>query len=142
MAPTFTPIEAIAGGALIGLAATILYLSIGKVAGISGILSGFLAGEKPERPWRGAFLSGLLLGGIVLFGLQPSAFGASSRPVGMLVVAGFAVGVGTQIGSGCTSGHGVCGLSRFSKRSLVAVCTFMGTAIATVLVLRTFTGAP
>ena len=122
----FTPFSATIGGALIGLSASILLLSTGRIAGISGIVGGIFSEGKDLR-YRFAFLAGLLVGGILLTLFYAQAFTVElSRSPTALVTAGVLVGVGTRIGSGCTSGHGVCGLSRFSTRSLVATCTFMG----------------
>ena len=125
----FTPGSGLAGGALIGLGAALLLLANGRIAGISGIVSNMKQGDAA---WRLAFLAGVIISGTLL-----SAY-ATEIPVNpeaspaLFIVAGLLVGFGTRIGSGCTSGHGVCGLSRFSPRSLVAVCIFMSTAMATV----------
>ena len=121
----FTPISATIGGALIGLSASVLLLSTGKIAGISGIVGGIFS-EGKELSHRFSFLAGLLFGGLLLTLFYAQAFTVElSRSPAALVTAGVLVGVGTRIGSGCTSGHGVCGLSRLSTRSLVATCTFM-----------------
>ena len=128
----FTPYASLAGGALIGLAAALLLAANGRIAGISGITGQLLAGGG-DRSWRALFLLGLVVSGIVISMFWPDAylFGID-RSTPQLIVAGLLVGIGTQYGGGCTSGHGVCGLSRFSKRSLVAVVTFMTTAAFTV----------
>jgi uncharacterized membrane protein YedE/YeeE len=137
---SFTPLASTFGGVLIGLAATLLLLFNGRIAGISGIV-GSLPWAKPgDRSWRALFVAGLLAGGVVMLAVAPSTVDpAVNRPWPALVVAGLLVGIGTRLGSGCTSGHGICGLSRFSKRSLVAVLVFMtsgaGAAIASRLVL-------
>lgn len=133
------------GGVLIGLSATWLMATLGRIAGISGIISG-LIGPRPsgDHGWRFAFLLGLISGPvlIMLFGLgnvagDPEAvIGAPAGGAGLMLLAGLLVGVGTGIGSGCTSGHGVCGLARLSRRSLVATFTFMLMAIITVYVVR------
>jgi uncharacterized membrane protein YedE/YeeE len=131
------------GGVLIGLSATLLLLFNGRVAGISGIVGGLLQPVSGgEGPWRLSFVGGLLGGGVLLYVLQPSLFGTPTygSGVGLTVAAGLLVGFGTRLGSGCTSGHGICGMARGSKRSLAATMTFMITAIATVFVLRTLTG--
>lgn len=137
----FTPWSSLAGGVLIGLSAALLILGSGRVAGISGIVGGLLKPGGPDTRWRLAFLAGLLAAPLLwrLFAALPEA-----QPVaggGMLVVAGLLVGIGTRYGSGCTSGHGVCGLSRLSPRSLVATLAFMGAGFATVYVVRHLLGA-
>ena len=122
----FTPLEAALGGGLIGLSASIILLFQGKVAGISGILGGLFRWPVSEMQYRVAFLGGLILGGILVSIFLPQAYEIEiTRSTGSIVAAGLMVGFGTQLGSGCTSGHGVCGLSRLSTRSLVSVCTFM-----------------
>ena len=116
---------ALAGGALIGISASLMLMLNGRIAGISGIVGGLLKPEAGEVSWRAWFLSGLLVGGAVLFALRPELFGTTSVPSAIVVVAGLLVGFGTRLGGGCTSGHGVCGVSRLSKRSIVATLTFM-----------------
>lgn len=119
---------AIAGGALIGLSASLMLLFHGRIAGISGILGSLLTPVPGDISWRVSFLVGLLAGGVALMAFYPGAF---ASPVGRsfiaVGIAGFLVGFGTRMGNGCTSGHGVCGLSRMSRRSLVATLTFMAT---------------
>jgi uncharacterized protein len=124
-------IFALAGGALIGGAAALLFLTHGRVAGISGIVGSLLPPAANDRDWRLAFVGGLLAAGVVGGHLVPAAVGASVRGLPAVVVAGLLVGFGTRMGSGCTSGHGVCGLSRWSSRSMVAVATFMVTGAVT-----------
>lgn len=120
---------ALLGGALIGLAASLMLVFNGRVTGISGILNGFLRAPK-EGTWRGTFLGGLLLGGAVLGAIRPDLFvNVSGRSLMVVPVAGFIVGFGTLLGSGCTSGHGVCGLARFSIRSLIATLTFIAVGV-------------
>ncbi len=139
----FTPIPALLGGALIGLSASALLLLNGRVAGVSGILGGAIQPAKAESGWRWAFLLGLLLGGALLMRFYPAALPSAGTGVPLFVVAaaGLLVGVGTQLGSGCTSGHGVCGLSRASVRSLAATCTFMvAGALSTFYVQHVFLG--
>ena len=132
---------AIVGGGLIGLAASWLLLAKGRVAGISGVLGELLGGWNADAPWRLAFAFGLLAGGAALTVLLPDAMvGPSGRSLTMVAVAGGLVGFGTQLGSGCTSGHGVCGLSRFSKRSLVATLTFMTTGCLTAVAIQLLAG--
>lgn len=132
----FTPYTALAGGALIGLAASWLLVGYGRIAGISGIAGHLLLGKPGDRAWRGAFLLGLLLAGVIVGTLAPGASGASPRSLVSVATAGLLVGLGTRLGSGCTSGHGVCGLSRLSPRSLVATLAFMLSGIGTVTLLR------
>jgi uncharacterized membrane protein YedE/YeeE len=123
---------ALAGGAMIGASAALLLLSHGRIAGISGIVGSLLPPTPAsDRGWRLAFLGGLLAAGAVGARLAPAAVGASVRSLPLVLVAGLIVGFGTRLGSGCTSGHGVCGLSRLSTRSMVAVATFMTTGAIT-----------
>jgi uncharacterized membrane protein YedE/YeeE len=132
---SFTPGSALLGGALIGLAASGMALLMGRIAGISGIVAGVLRGGA-DLPWRVAFLVGMLASAATysrFLPLPPLDIGASGI---ILASAGFVVGIGTQYGSGCTSGHGVCGLSRLSPRSLVATALFMASGFATVFVMR------
>ena len=129
--------QGLLGGALIGLSATLLLWSIGRIAGISGIVNGLGTAPRSDRAWRAAFLLGLMVaGGIAMQFLPyaPSRLQTGSTPI--LLLAGLLVGFGTRMGGGCTSGHGVCGLGRLSWRSLAAVLTFMLTAIATVFLMR------
>lgn len=125
--------QSLAGGLLIGLASWLLLAALGRIAGISGIASGALAGAPLEAGWRRAFVAGLVLAGAAaaLYWHAPST---PMRPPALLAAAGLLVGFGTVLSSGCTSGHGVCGLGRRCGRSLVATLTFMGTGFATVLI--------
>lgn len=128
---------ALAGGVLIGLAATLLLWLTGRIAGISGILGGVLMPRGGEVAWRVAFLAGLVGAGAAWLWWVPGAYAPRQDfPPVLLVVAGLLVGVGTRMGNGCTSGHGVCGLGRLSLRSLVAVLVFMATAIITTFIVR------
>jgi uncharacterized membrane protein YedE/YeeE len=136
----FTPWSALAGGALIGLAASLLLVVSGRIAGISGLLGGILFPTRGDVSWRVLFLVGMVAAGGIAVALAPQTFGGSPRGLLALAAAGLLVGVGTRIGNGCTSGHGVCGLSRLSPRSLVATLTFMATGIGTVLLLRVLGG--
>lgn len=122
------------GGALIGIASALLLLGHGRIAGISGIAGGLLQRATPDRAWRIAFLGGLVVPGVVAAIVAPGAIGPPVRAIGAVLVAGFLVGFGTRLGGGCTSGHGVCGLSRWSSRSLVAVATFMTTGAITAII--------
>lgn len=130
---TFTPISASIGGALIGLSAVMLMAFNGRIAGISGVLSGAMFAEPGDRDWRIAFVAGLIAAPLLW-----SALSGSAPPFEMradwptLVAGGILVGLGTQLGSGCTSGHGVCGLARLSVRSFAAVGLFMAAGMATV----------
>jgi uncharacterized membrane protein YedE/YeeE len=132
----FTPYSELAGGLLIGLSASLLLIGYGRITGISGIASQLLLGKSGDRAWRAAFLAGLLLAGIVAARLSPGVFSASPRSLAAVAGAGLLVGIGTRLGSGCTSGHGVCGLSRLSPRSLVATLTFIVSGVVTVTLLR------
>lgn len=124
----------LSGGILIGLAAALLYVALGRIAGISGILGG-LVGWSGWR-WRLPFVAGLLAAGAAFRSAGAAAAAPLPRSAAALVAAGLLVGVGTRMAGGCTSGHGVCGIGRLSKRSLAAVVVFMATAIATVFVVR------
>ncbi len=135
----FTPLLSLAGGVLIGLAALFLMAMNGRVMGISGILGGLIntGTAAQDRPWRLAFIVGTIAGPFVV--MLITGGGIEIRPVSggvMLMTAGLLVGLGTSIGAGCTSGHGICGLARLSVRSLAAVCIFMVAAIVTVAVVR------
>lgn len=127
------------GGALIGLAAAMMMLFHGRIAGISGIVGGLLTGDRSL--WRGVFVAGLVAGGALWFMVQPEAFSMQiDRSYGALAAAGVLVGVGTRMGNGCTSGHGVCGIARTSRRSLVATLTFIATGAIAVFIVRTIFG--
>lgn len=132
--------NALAGGALIGLAASVLLLANGRVAGISGMIGGLVAPTRGEVRWRLAFLVGLLAAGALGAALLPDRLGESPRALPVVALAGLLVGVGTRLGNGCTSGHGVCGISRRSPRSLVATAVFIATGGVTVLAMRVLGG--
>lgn len=131
-------IPAVGGGLLIGLASTALLAVNGRIAGVSGIVGGVMFPSHGDRPWRVAFVAGLLGGGVALRLAAPAVFGARGASPGWatLVLAGLLVGAGSWLGNGCTSGHGVCGLSRRSPRSLWSVLTFMATAMLVVWGVR------
>jgi uncharacterized membrane protein YedE/YeeE len=133
----FTPVSALIGGLLIGLSATLTLAVNGRIAGISGILSGVLTPRGGETAWRVLFIAGLLSGAVVwlLVAGRPLPVDLQAGPV-LTIVAGLLVGFGTRLGSGCTSGHGICGLARFSRRSFTATLVFMLTAIVTVYLTR------
>lgn len=129
------PMHSLIGGMLLGVSATLLLLLNGKIAGISGILSGLLKAEKRDFSWRLIFVIGMIAGG--LFGVV--GFGAdvpmeTDQPMWLIALAGLLVGVGTKLGNGCTSGHGICGIGRLSKRSIIATCVFMLVAALVVFV--------
>jgi uncharacterized membrane protein YedE/YeeE len=128
---------ALAGGALIGAASAALLALDGQIAGISGILGGLLAPARGDVAWRALFALGLLAGGLAAYLVAPAAFEPSgSSDVARLAIAGVLVGVGARLGSGCTSGHGICGISRVSPRSIAATVTFMATGFFTVGAMR------
>lgn len=137
----FSPFSAIVGGALIGLSAAILWVANGRIAGISGILGGLLAPRNADFAWRAAFIAGILVAPL-LYRASGGALPDPATPASLAVVlvAGVLVGFGTRLGSGCTSGHGVCGLARLSPRSLAATGVFMITAAVTVYVVRHIVG--
>lgn len=135
----FTPLAGLAGGVLIGLSAVLLMAAYGRIAGLSGIFGGLLTlcfGE--EFSWRAVFIAGLLVGAIAMPVLGLFDTGSIAFPGGPLLIAagGLLVGLGTAIGAGCTSGHGICGMSRLSLRSTVSTVIFMAVAVATVFITR------
>lgn len=135
----FTPVSGLAGGLLIGLAAALLLLLNGRISGISGIVGGLLVPNPKgsEAGWRAAFVAGLLLGALAyMLATGGAALVSVQTSVPVLVVAGLLVGFGTRLGSGCTSGHGLCGIARLSKRSIVATAVFFGVAMLTVFLTR------
>ena len=139
----FTPVESLVGGIVIGIAALVLLRFYGRIAGISGVFGGLFPFNTGETLWRMVFLAGLVTGGVILSFLHTDAVTfelAYSNPA--LILAGLLVGVGSRMGNGCTSGHGICGLGRLAPRSMVAVLTFMATGIlAAVVVHQIFGGA-
>lgn len=136
----FTPWSSFAGGLLIGLSAALFVLLSGRIAGISGILGGLLRPARGDLGWRIAFLLGLVLAPLAYALIHPLPAAHIDAGTGTIVAAGLLVGIGTRYGSGCTSGHGVCGLSRLSPRSLVATIAFMAAGFATVFVARHLIG--
>lgn len=141
MNEAFTPVSALVGGIMIGISASLLLLLNGRVAGISGIVDGIFRAPKLDRAWRAAFVGGLLVGGLFFRLFDPQALSMElDRSSAALAVAGLLVGFGTRTGSGCTSGHGVCGISRLSPRSLLATMTFMATAAIVVFCINRFFG--
>ena len=143
METVFTPISSFGGGLAIGLGAVLLMLSLGRILGATGILSGTVfAEDREDLKWRAAMILGMIAAPILIFlftGKMPEV-NVPIRPL-MIVVGGVIVGFGASLGSGCTSGHGVCGLSRLSVRSMVAVPTFMATGVITLYIIRHVVGA-
>jgi uncharacterized membrane protein YedE/YeeE len=132
----FTPVSALIGGAMVGLSASLLMLSHGRIAGISDLFGRILKRRTDDRLLAMAFIAGLVIAGFGLRAVWPASLGASVVSLHATIAAGLLVGYGTRLGNGCTSGHGVCGLSRLSPRSLVATLTFILTGAATVFVIR------
>lgn len=139
--PVSELVSALLGGVLIGLAALALLVLSGRIAGISGIVGGLLPPTAGDARWRLAFVAGLLVGGALLLVLHPAAFPSTiAASPGTLAIAGLLVGYGTRLGNGCTSGHGVCGIGRLSRRSLSATVTFIGAAMITLWITRHLLG--
>jgi uncharacterized membrane protein YedE/YeeE len=132
----FTPIQSLTGGILIGLSAVLLMALHGRVAGMTGILSGVIPPVATDWPWRAAFLAGAVVAPVIYLAAGGVIPFEAPVTTGALVIGGLLVGVGVHFGNGCPSGHGICGLARFSPRSLAAVLTFMLTAFATVFIIR------
>jgi uncharacterized membrane protein YedE/YeeE len=132
---SFTPVSSTIGGVLIGLSATALLMLNGRLSAISGILSGVVVPKRGEFLWRLVFLLGLVVGGAIIVAVHPTSI-APGASMAVAIAAGLLVGFGTRLGSGCTSGHGVCGISRLSTRSIVATMIFMATGALTVFVAR------
>jgi len=137
MTTSFTPFSALIGGVLIGLSATLLLWTTGRIAGISGIVGGLLKPTAEGLPWRAAFVIGLVAAPLLFRAVGGATPAIAVTPsLGLAVLGGLLVGYGTQLGSGCTSGHGVCGLARLSPRSLAATATFLVVALVTVFLTR------
>ena len=127
------------GGIIIGIAASMMLLFNGKVAGVSGIFGGMLFQQGKERAWQLSFIAGLIAGGILLYIINAEFFeNSSGRGLLTAIIAGLLVGIGTRVGGGCTSGHGVCGIGRLSGRSLVATVTFVIAGMVTVALVQSF----
>ncbi|MEQ8598322.1 MAG: YeeE/YedE family protein [Devosia sp.] len=137
----FTPVASLFGGALIGLSAVLLMAFHGRIAGMTGILSGLLPPMSSDWAWRAAFVAGAIVAPILILGVSETAIGYDSPvPMPWVIVSGLIVGGGVYFSSGCTSGHGVCGMARLSPRSLAATATFMAAAFLTVFVIRHLIG--
>lgn len=137
----FTPYSALLGGVLIGLSATLLLLFNGRIAGVSGILSGIFIRPAGDRLWRFMFVLGMVISGLIYQLIKPGAFVEyDSLPLVLLILGAFLVGFGTRMGSGCTSGHGVCGIGRVSPRSILATVVFMVAGFISVYVLHHLVG--
>ncbi len=143
MVTSFTPYAALSGGVLIGLSAILLMWSLGRIMGATGILEGFIFPKNLDNwSWRAATLLGMALAPLIIYQVSGN-FPSIQIPIstGMLVIGAFIVGVGVTLGSGCTSGHGVCGMARFSPRSIAATVTFMATTAITIYIIRHVLGA-
>jgi uncharacterized membrane protein YedE/YeeE len=137
----FEILKPLLGGILIGLASIILLLANGRIAGISGIFEGLLKPKAGEYLWRLLFVAGLMIGGFVMSVLVPERFDLlTNRTIGMIALGGLLVGLGVTVGCGCTSGHGICGISRFSRRSLVSVPIFIATGAVVVWLMNIYMG--
>lgn len=133
----FTPVSALLGGALIGFSAFLLLWFNGRIAGISSIMSGLFTTQDANRHWRIAFLLGLMLGAAIWPFFAPEALAfRQNYPLSLIILGGFLVGFGTRLGSGCTSGHGICGIALLSPRSIAATLTFMASGLLTVYLVR------
>ncbi len=137
----FTPVSSLIGGIIIGLAASLLLLLNGRICGISGIFGGLLHFKKGETLWRFSFVAGLLCGGVLLLWFHPQSMSINIPYSGSTVMlSGLLVGIGTRMGSGCTSGHGICGVSRLAPRSLVATVVFLVCGVMAAIVVNQFMG--
>ena len=135
----FEVLMPLTGGILIGISASMMLLFSGRIAGVSGIFGGMLFQQGKERAWRLSFITGLIFGGILLYAINAEFFeNSSGRSLLAVNIAGFLVGIGTRIGGGCTSGHGVCGIGRLSLRSIVATVTFVLAGMVTVFLVKSF----
>ena len=133
----FTPLASLIGGILIGLASVGALMFNGRIAGVSGIFGGLLNVRVGDTAWRAWFIGGLMMGGILMMLVRPESYSFEiNRTALSVIVAGLLVGVGARLGSGCTSGHGVCGIGRLAPRSLVATAVFMATGVVTAMVVN------
>ena len=128
----FTPVSAAIGGAMIATSLAVMLVATGRIAGLSGMLAGLLRGSAGDWAWRAWFFAGMLATGAAFAALRPETFDAGARaPLWLVAISGALVGLGTRLSNGCTSGHGLCGMSRLSKRSIVATIVFFGVGVAT-----------
>ena len=135
----FEVLMPLTGGILIGIAASMILLFSGEIAGVSGIFGGMLFQQGKERAWRLSFIAGLIAGGVLLYIINAEFFeNSSGRGLLAVTIAGLLVGIGTRVGGGCTSGHGVCGIGRLSLRSIVATVTFVLAGMAIVVLVQSF----
>lgn len=133
----FTPVMSLLGGTLIGLSAVLLMAFHGRIAGMTGILSGLMPPISADWAWRAAFVAGAIVAPMLILGVSDHAIAYSSPvPTPWVIIGGLVVGVGVYFSSGCTSGHGVCGMARLSPRSIAATATFMTTSVVTVFIVR------
>jgi uncharacterized membrane protein YedE/YeeE len=131
----FTPVQALVGGALIALSLAIMLIATGRIAGLSGIFAGFFAGKRGDWAWRAWFVTGMMITGVAFQLARPETFDSGARiPLWLVAVSGAVVGIGTRASNGCTSGHGLCGISRLSKRSIVATLVFFAFGVATATI--------
>ena len=137
----FTPVSSLLGGLLIGLAAALLWLANGRIAGISGIVGNLPSARTGDVAWRISFLAGLILAPLGYAALAGTPVVRLDASAPILIAGGLLVGFGTRLGGGCTSGHGICGMARFSRRSIVATCLFMAAGFVTVFVMRHIVGS-
>ncbi|NVB79970.1 MAG: YeeE/YedE family protein [Kofleriaceae bacterium] len=132
----FTPVSALVGGALIATSLAIMLIGTGRIAGLSGIFAGLLRGTSGDWEWRAWFVAGMLGVGAIFEVVRPETFDSAARvPLWAVALSGVLVGLGTRLSNGCTSGHGLCGMSRLSKRSIIATMTFMGIGVATATIV-------
>ena len=131
----FTPVQALLGGALIATSLAIMLIMTGRIAGLSGIFAGFIAGRRGDWAWRAWFITGMVIVGVAFAIARPSTFDHAARvPLWLVAISGALVGIGTRASNGCTSGHGLCGMSRLSKRSVVATIVFFACGVATATI--------
>jgi uncharacterized membrane protein YedE/YeeE len=132
----FTPVQALVGGALIAISLAIMLVGTGRIAGLSGIFAGLLRGGKGDWAWRAWFVAGMFVVGIAFRVARPETYDHAARvPLWAIAISGVLVGVGTRASNGCTSGHGLCGMSRLSKRSIIATVVFFGVGVVTATIV-------